>query len=181
MIVIFNAYTFPTVGAGLVGGVLIYAISGSGAAATVIGALVAAGVDLYIRFTHEGLWERAYHPRAGGHLWFIPVWGLAAFVALARLSGAGGDSSSDPPRHEATPRQQAPATPGRPGHGPPPLEPLSPARAHDNSPNFGGGNPTHANPWESSGPAGPVTHPSGNPGRTKPMTLEHRRPGTYGP
>lgn len=181
MIFIYNVYTFLTVGAGLVGAVLIYGISGSGAAATVIGALLAAGVDLYIRFSHEGLWERAYNPGAGGHLWFIPVWGMAAFVALARLSGAGGDSGSDPPRQQATPRQQAPATPGRPGHGPPPLEPVSPARAPDNSPNVGGGYPTHANPWESAGPGGPVTHQSSNTGRTKPMTLKQRRHSTYGP
>jgi len=54
-----------------------------------IGGLVAGGLDFFMRKNNENLW---FHPRAGGHIWFIPVWLLGAIAVIGGIVAAIGES-----------------------------------------------------------------------------------------
>lgn len=55
------------------------------------GMAVAAGGDLYLRFTGDSEGNPLISPNAGGHLWFVPIWvlsvvasGIGLYLSFAR-------------------------------------------------------------------------------------------------
>ena len=75
-------FNFPGLGMAIVG-IIVGALTAHGTngspIAAAVGGAVAGGIDLYFRANNEGAW---FHPRGGGHIWFIPVWCWAGVCAL---------------------------------------------------------------------------------------------------
>lgn len=80
MIVFYNDYTFFAAAIGFVCGFGMYSFSRSGSAAAFVGSLSIIGFDLITRLRNRDQETPLLAPKAGGHIWFIPVWIIGIIV-----------------------------------------------------------------------------------------------------
>ena len=53
-----------------------------------LGGLLAGATDFFMRKNNEGAW---FHPAAGGHIWFIPIWVLGVIAIIGGIVAAVGN------------------------------------------------------------------------------------------
>jgi hypothetical protein len=87
---IYNINAFVSVLGGFVGGAAALSFGLSQPVSVCFGFGVAAAVDLFVRYKSHDLEGAIWHPDAGGHLWFIPMWIcsiVGAGIAIAMYTG----------------------------------------------------------------------------------------------
>ncbi len=148
--IIFNYLgVFAAAAGALIGWIL--GMVGLGEAGTMgIGAIVAGGVDIWLRGAGGGQEIRLLAPTGGGHFFFIPVWLLSVFLVFGSIGkcaeGDDGDSASDSAMTE-TAATEAPApsiatpAPAPPPTSAPPVPSPAPSQAAAEAPR-----PTLASP-----------------------------------
>jgi hypothetical protein len=89
--VIYNAYAFVSIIGGLVIGAAAASLGLPPTGAGICGLLTAAAIDIYMRCkSEEVVQNNLWHPNAGGHIWFIPVWICSAVGLIGTIGSAMG-------------------------------------------------------------------------------------------
>lgn len=84
---IFNANALICGVAGIVGAIATFKWTESRELAVIGAAVAAMLLDVWMRFQNEETEAPIIDPEAGGHIWFVPIWGVGIiFIILVGLS-----------------------------------------------------------------------------------------------
>jgi hypothetical protein len=87
---IYNVNAFVSVIAGVVAGAAAASFGMSQGVSTIFGLGVAAAADFYMRYKSHDVEGALWHPDAGGHVWFVPMWIVSLVgcgISIATFTG----------------------------------------------------------------------------------------------
>jgi hypothetical protein len=82
MIYIFNGNTIIAAFFGLLGGFGVYSLTRNSTLAWLAGAASAIVFDIIMRLRNKEEDAPIIHPKAGAHIWFVPVWIIGLIVTV---------------------------------------------------------------------------------------------------